>query len=80
MKRIAGIRLLEEIEGSGSAAVKGDQIVYNLRIFLNGGDEVRLNERQVEQLPEHMHRTVDGRRMIDHRTTLGSRDPIAGIE
>jgi hypothetical protein len=78
MKRLAGIKLLEEIEGSGSAAEKGDPIVYNLRIFLNGGDEVPVNERQAGQLPEHMIRTVEGRPMIDHRTTLGSRDPIAG--
>ena len=80
MKRTRGIKLLEDVEGSGPAAEKGDQIVYNLRIFLNGGDEVPLNERQAEQLPGHMIRTVDGYRYIDHRTTLGRRQAIAGIE
>jgi hypothetical protein len=68
------------VEGNGPAAERGDEVVYNLRIYLNGGDEVPLNERQAEHLPEHMIRTVHGYRYIDHRTTLGRRRPIAGIE
>ena len=52
-----GIELLDECEGVGAPADKGDRIIYNLRIFLNKGDEVLLNERQAEHLPEAMIRT-----------------------
>ena len=75
-----GIELLDEREGVGEPAAKGDRILYNLRMFLNKGDEVLLNERQAEYLPEAMIRTEDGRRFVNHETTLGRRQTIAGIE
>ena len=75
-----GIELLDEREGGGAAAQKGDRVVYNLKLFLNRGDEVPLNERQAEHLPATMLRTVNGRRFVDHETTLGRRQAIAGIE
>jgi len=75
-----GIELLDEREGAGWPAGKGDRIVYNLKIFLNKGDEVPLNERQAGHLPEVMIRTEDGYRFVNHETTLGSRQTIAGIE
>jgi len=40
MKRMSGLKLLEEREGAGMPARKGDRIVYNFRIFLNQGGEV----------------------------------------
>jgi hypothetical protein len=80
MRLRSGIELLDEREGVGRPAGKGDRIVYNLRIFLNKGDEVLLNERQAEYLPEGMIRTVDGYRFVNHATTLGGRQAIAGIE
>ena len=33
MKRISGLKLLEEREGEGTPAKKGDRVVYNTRIF-----------------------------------------------
>jgi hypothetical protein len=76
----SGIELLDEREGVGLPAGKGDRIVYNLRIFLNKGDEVLLNERQAAYLPDSMIRTEDGHRFVNHETILGKRQTIAGIE
>ena len=78
--RQRGIRLLEEREGAGAPASKGARVVYNLRIFLNKGKEVELNEQQTEHLPQSMVRNDDGRSFIDHAITLGRRQAIAGIE
>jgi hypothetical protein len=52
-------KLLEEREGEGREAQKGDRVVYNCRLFLNKGDEVPLNAKQVEHLPKDMIR-VEG--------------------
>ena len=71
---------MDEREGTGEPAKKGDRIVYNFKIFLNKGDEVLLYERQADYLPEKMIRTENGNRFIDHTTTLGQREAIAGIE
>ena len=78
--RRSGIKLLEEREGSGLAAGKGDRVVYNLRIFLNGGDEVPFNERQAAHLPDPMIRMDNGHCFVDHQTTIGRRQAIAGIQ
>jgi FKBP-type peptidyl-prolyl cis-trans isomerase 2 len=75
-----GIKLLAEHEGIGEAVKKGDRVVYNLKIFLNKGEEVPLNERQAEYLPAEMIRIVEGDRFVDHCTLLGSREAIAGVE
>ena len=75
-----GVELLDEREGSGTPAGSGDRIVYNLRIFLNKGDEVPLNQRQAEHLPKKMIRTEEEYRFVNHETTLGRRQNIAGIE
>ena len=80
MKLNRGIKLLEEGEGTGEPTRKGDRVVYNLKMFLNQGDEVSLNERQAEHLPAEMMRIMNGTRLVDHRTTLGSREAIAGVE
>jgi FKBP-type peptidyl-prolyl cis-trans isomerase len=75
-----GIELLEEREGEGAAVVKGDHVVYNIRIFLNKGDEVFMNEAQAQHLPPEMKRREGGRIFIDHRMVLGKRRAIPGIE
>ena len=80
MRLRSGIKLLDEREGTGEPAKKGDRLVYNFKIFLNKGDEVLLYERQADYLPEKMIRTEDGNRFIDHTATLGQREAIAGIE
>ncbi len=54
MKQVSGIKLLEEKEGNGPEAKKGDKVVYNIKIFLNQGDEVPLNQQQAERMPEHL--------------------------
>ena len=80
MKRLSGLTLLEEREGEGRSAEKGDRVVYNSRLFLNKGDEVPLNEKQVQHLPQDMVRVEAGVTFVDHKTLLGSRQTIAGVE
>jgi FKBP-type peptidyl-prolyl cis-trans isomerase len=81
MKRISGLKLLDEREGDGRPAQKGDRVVYNIRIFLNQGEEVPLNDIQAKQLPKEMVRVENGVTLIDHIIiVLGRRQAIAGIE
>ena len=83
MKKVSGIKILEEIQGQGPEAVKGDNVTYNIRIFLNKGDEVPLNHQLVERLPEHMIHIIRKEgdyNFIDHKTRLGERGTIAAIE
>lgn len=61
-------------------AKKGDRLVYNTRIFLNQGEEVRHNEPLGTQVPKEMIRVVDGVTFIEHTIVLGQRQAIAGIE
>jgi len=75
-----GIKLLAEHEGIGEPIKKGDRVVYNLKMFLNQGEEVPLNERQAEYLSADRIRTREGIRFVDHCTVLGSREAIAGVE
>jgi FKBP-type peptidyl-prolyl cis-trans isomerase (trigger factor) len=81
MSEIArGITLLTEIEGHGSPAARGDRIIFNMKIWLNRGDEVPLNTIQAQHLPEQMIRNVAGEKLVDHTATLGKREVIAGVE
>lgn len=80
MKRLSGFKVLDELEGEGQPAQKGDRVVYNCRIFLNKGDEVALNAKQADQLPKDMIRVMGGESFVDHGTVLGSRQIIAGVE
>jgi FKBP-type peptidyl-prolyl cis-trans isomerase len=80
MKRLSGLKLLEEREGEGMPANKGDRVVYNSRIYLNKGDEVPLNAKQVEHLPKDMIRVEGSVIFVDHKTLLGSRQTMAGVE
>ena len=80
MKRISGLKLLEEREGEGPSAKKGDRVTYNTRIFLNQGDEVPLNDLQAKQLPKEMVRVEAGVIFIDRTILLGRRQAIAGVE
>ena len=80
MKRLSGLKLLEEREGEGRQAEKGDRVVYNARIFLNQGEEVPLNDIQAKQVPKEMIRVIDGVMFIDHTIVLGQRQAIAGVE
>jgi FKBP-type peptidyl-prolyl cis-trans isomerase len=80
MKRMSGLKLLDEREGTGTPAQKGDRVVYNSRIFLNQGEEVSFNGIQAKQLPKDMVRVEAGFTFIDHRIVLGRRQAIAGVE
>jgi FKBP-type peptidyl-prolyl cis-trans isomerase len=52
-----------------------------VRIFLNRGDEVPINETGPErEIPEDRNRHENGQVFIDHISTLGKRQAIAGIE
>ena len=44
MKHLSGLKWLEERAGAGTPAKKGDRVLFNMRLFVNKGDEVRLNE------------------------------------
>lgn len=80
MRRLSGLQLLEEQEGEGRAAQRGDHVIYNSRTFLNKGDEVRIQEEQIRSLPKEVLRVVGNVTLIDHRTRLGRRQTVAGVE
>jgi hypothetical protein len=75
-----GITLLREIEGQGPPAARGDRIIFNMKIWLNRGDEVPLNTIQTQHLPEQRIRTVAGEKFVDHTAVLGKREVIPGVE
>jgi FKBP-type peptidyl-prolyl cis-trans isomerase len=80
MKRMSGLKLLDEREGDGPSAQKGDRVMFHMRLFLNKGDEIPLNETQAKHLPKEMIRVVDGMTFIDRTIVLGRREVIAGVE
>lgn len=83
MKLKSGIKILEKSEGQGTKAEKGDKVVYNMRLYLNKGEEVDLNRNLAENMPDHlsyMVRTVGDQKFINHHTTLGKRESIAAVE
>jgi FKBP-type peptidyl-prolyl cis-trans isomerase (trigger factor) len=77
---ISGLKLIEEQDGTGDPAQKGDRVMFNMRLFLNKGDEVPLNEMQAKHLPKEMIRVVDGVTLIDRKIVLGRREAMAGVE
>jgi FKBP-type peptidyl-prolyl cis-trans isomerase len=81
MKRPSGLEILEEREGTGPVARRGDIVTYNVRIFLNRGDEVPINEAQANQgISAGRIRQEENRILVDHVATLGKRRVMAGIE
>lgn len=80
MKRLGGVKLLDDREGEGQPAQKGDRVIYNVRLFLNKGEEVPLNASQAEHLPKEMLRIEGNVTFVDHQAVLGSRQTMAGIE
>lgn len=78
---LSGLELIEERPGTGPAAESGDVVVYNLRIYLNRGEELLINEAQVGQgLTEGSAEFIDGRPLLMRRLRLGKREAIAGVE
>ena len=75
-----GITLLAEMGGQGPPAARGDRVIFNMKLWLNRGDEVPLNSIQAPHLPEFMIRVVDGEKLVDHTAGLGRREVFAGVE
>jgi hypothetical protein len=80
MKQLSGLTLLDEREGDGRVAQIDDRVVYNVRLYLNKGDEVLLNEKQAQYVPKEKIRIQDGVTLIDRTVTLGRREVMAGVE
>jgi hypothetical protein len=75
------IELLEDVPGDGAEAAKGSTVVYNARLYLRRGDEVTMDAKSISMYADRLDtRTVDGVELINHTTTLGKRQPIAGVE
>jgi len=51
-----------------------------IQLYLNKGDEVLLNEKQVERVSKDNIRIQDGVMLIDRTVMLGRREVIAGVE
>jgi hypothetical protein len=76
-----GIKLLEEREGSGPVAEKGCKATYNLRAYLNKGDEVPINRRDpAVPWPEEMITSGDKGELINFVCTIGKREAFAAVE
>lgn len=74
-----GIELLSDKPGSGTEAVKGSSITYNVRFFLRRGNEVTLDAKSIALYGARLTTPlIDGARLIDHETTLGKRQSIVG--
>ena len=80
MRRISGIKLLDEREGVRTPAKNGDRVIFNKRLFLNKGDKVPLNEKQAEHLPKETIREENGVTIVDRTIRLGQCEAIAGVE
>jgi FKBP-type peptidyl-prolyl cis-trans isomerase len=80
LKPLKGLKVLQEQEGEGRSVQKGDRVMFNMRLYLNKGDEVPLNEEQAKHLPQELVRIQDGVTLIDRTVTLGRREVIAGVE
>ena len=76
-----GIELINDIPGCGPMADRGSTVTYNARLFLRRGDEVTRDARLIARHKEHLvTRCVEGVELVDHTTTLGKRQAIAGVE
>ena len=76
-----GIDLLTDNPGVGVKAKKGDTITYNARLFLRQGDEVTFDSQSIASYGAQLEvRKIDGVDLIDHKTLLGRRQVIAGVE
>ena len=80
MKLESGIKLLEDVPGTGAEARRGDRVTYNLRLFLNQGEEVPLDELQKDRLSNDQLRVEGDREVIDRVVTLGKREVVPAVE
>jgi len=81
MKETSGLTLLEESEGLGPSASKGDLLVYNFRLFLNKGEEIPVNDISDEsKWPSSLMAEIDGHIFVNYSCRLGKREAITAIE
>jgi len=80
-----GIRLLEEIVGNGLVAEQGDHVIYNLRIYLNNGEEFPINDlndilrKNFKKFYPEIFTEEEGFEFINFNARLGQSDAIAGV-
>lgn len=75
-----GSHCFKSERGEERSAQKGDRVIYTSRLYLNKGDEVPLNAKQVEHLPKDMIGVEGDVTFVERITVLGSRQVIVGIE
>jgi hypothetical protein len=73
-----GLKLLDEHEGTGRVAKKGSHVVYNVRVYLNKGDEVPINNVS-QHAPQHVREDAKGG-LVDFVCRLGKREAFAAVE
>ena len=86
MEPQSGLRLLDEREGAGPGAGRGDRVIYHLRAFLEDGTEIPFNalsaEDRAHALAHHPSSltVADGFEFINFHTRLGSSEACEGVE
>ncbi|OPY65798.1 MAG: FKBP-type peptidyl-prolyl cis-trans isomerase [Syntrophorhabdus sp. PtaU1.Bin002] len=81
MKIKKGIQLIDEVEGIGKAASKGDFLRFNIRAFLRKGEEIPINTIEDRAAwPEGSITKAGGAEFINFSSRLGRRDNIAAVE
>ena len=77
MKIDRNIQILEEQEGTGDEAKKGCIVTYNLRAYLNKGDEIKVNEGIC---PEHLTTQDEKGVLFNFICQIGKRDAFPAVE
>ena len=65
---------------AGAEAPTSDRVTYNLRLFLNQGEEVPLDELQKDRLSNDQLRVESDREVMDRVVTLGKREVVPAVE
>ncbi len=75
------VKILKEHIPEGPTAQKGSSISFSARFFLNRGDEVTPDYKSIEMYGDAVPTIiVEGVKLIEHKTLLGKRRTIAGVE
>ncbi|MGD8415795.1 MAG: FKBP-type peptidyl-prolyl cis-trans isomerase [Pseudomonadales bacterium] len=81
MSRSSGIQVLSESIAVGPTASRGSTVRYSARFYLRRGDEVTPDFEAIDRYGDRVPtRSVEGAKLIEHSTTLGKRQVIAGVE
>jgi len=75
------IKLLEELEGTGKAAEKGCYVTYNIRAYLNKGEEINVNYRNpAVEWPEGTVAHDKNGELINFTCLIGKRESFPAVE